>query len=392
MAGALADLSVAGKLALRTLGRRARSQIEPAPDLDRFQSEMEQLLAALPETVIRDYCWLDVSARQPPWVGTGMQLNTGDQVSYFTEGRVYASKFLDVYIGSALQLWYKVGKQGEVFRGTRASHSFVAADEGEFSVGNYFPNDWKDLQGTRKQDDQVYNSVSGASRILVIRWAQDCASGLKELAAAAGGDAKARVQNELERLAQGDITPPGWHYLWHLGPAEIYQSRFSEAENACIHCRTHGDVGILQKDVDLPLEENTEISWRWCIDQLPSTIREDTVPSHDYLSLAIEFDNGRDITYYWSATLPEGTGYDCPLPNWQGIEYHVVVRSGPSGLGEWLQERRNLFADYQRYMGEPPARIVKIWLIANSIFQREVGECSYSDITIHDASGEHSVL
>ena len=162
--------------------------------------------------------------------------------------------------------------------------------------------------------------------------------------------------------------------------------------HACIRCRTHGDVGILQRDVDLPLKASSEISWRWCVEQLPSTLREDTLPSHDYLSLAVEFDDGRDITYYWSSHLPVGTGYDCPLPNWSGKEFHVVARSGREGLGTWHEERRNLYADYRKYMGEPPARIVRVWLIANSIFQRGEGACDYADILLHSGKDELRVL
>ncbi len=151
-------------------------------------------------------------------------------------------------------------------------------------------------------------------------------------------------------------------------------------------------MGILQYDVDLPLDASSELSWQWCVDQLPSTLREDSVPSHDYLSIAVEFDNGRDITYYWSSELAVDTGYDCPLPNWHGVEYHVVVRSGQDGLGQWQQERRNLHSDYRRYMGDPPDRIVRVWLIANSIFQRREGRCDYADILLHNGSGELRVL
>jgi len=390
MAGTLTELQVAGKLALRAMGRRMRSQVEPAPDLDVFQGGMETLLAALPENVVKGHLWMTLPAQQPPWAGSGMRLEAGDEVSYFAEGRVYASEFLDIYVNPALQLWCKVGERGEIFRGTRASHSFAADSAGEVLFGNYFPNDWTTLQGARKQDDKVYQAVSGESRILVIRWSAGARKGLELLRAA--GDFQGRVGAELDRLAQGDTTPPGWYYLWHLGPAEIYRAARDGREEPCIHCNTRGDVGILQKDVDLPLGENTEISWRWCIDQLPSTLREDAVPSHDYLSLAVEFDNGRDITYYWSATLPEGTGYDCPLPNWHGIEYHVVIRSGKQGLGQWLEERRNLYRDYKHYMGKPPARITRVWLIANSIFQRGEGRCDYAGITLHGPEGELSVL
>ena len=254
--------------------------------------------------------------------------------------------------------------------------------------GNYFPNDWADPQGKRVQDDACYRAMSGGICVVAIRWRGSAVEGLTALLQA--GDPGGRISAELARIELGDTTPPGWHYLWHIGPAEIYRHTGNGSE--CIHCRTAADVGILQCDVDLPLDASSELSWRWRVQRLPSSLREGSVPSHDYLSIAVEFDNGRDITYYWSSTLPAGTGYDCPLPNWKGVEYHVVVRSGTRRLGEWLQERRNLHADYLHYMGEPPGRITRVWLIANSVFQRGEGECDYADIHLHHQSGATRVL
>jgi hypothetical protein len=43
-------------------------------------------------------------------------------------------------------------------------------------------------------------------------------------------------------------------------------------------------------------------------------------------------------------------------------------------------------------MGEPPARIVKVWLIANSLFQRGEGGCDYADIVISDGAETRQVL
>jgi hypothetical protein len=390
MTGTLTDLSVAGRLAVRSIAKRLRSGLESAPDLEQFQTGMDQLLVATPPSIVRDHTWLTLPATRPPWIPVGMHLDPGDEVSYFVEGRVYVNEFLDIYVNPAVQLWCKIGELGEVFRGTRNSHSFIAREAGEVLFGNYFPNDWSDMQGKRKQSDDVYKEVSGELRILVIRWSTTAVTGLTALEAS--GDFEGRLGAELGRIGQGDTTPPGWNYLWHLGPAEIYRAQTNDHSQACIHCHTQADVGILQRDVDMPLDADTEISWRWCIDQLPSTLREDSVPSHDYLSLAVEFDNGRDITYYWSSTLPVDTGYDCPLPNWQGVEYHVVVRSGQVGLGQWQDERRNLYADYLNYMGEPPARITRVWLIANSIFQRGEGRCDYAGIEMHGTEGSIAVL
>ena len=390
MAGALTDLGVAGRLAARAVGRRLRSDIEPPPDLDKFTADMEALLAQAPPSTVKEFHWVTVPATQPPWLGSGIQLESGEEVSLFVAGRVYANRLLDVYVPNSVQLWFKVGAEGEIFRGTRDSHSFSPAAAGELMIGNYFPNDWADTRGARKQSDSVYKAVSGELKVLVIRWTGTAAEGLRALAAeAAVGN---RLQSELARIDAGDSTPEGWQYLWHLGPAEIYQYSPSTDGNRGMRCRTCGDVGILQKDVDLPLTESSEISWRWCVEQLPSTVREDSVPSHDYLSIAVEFDDGRDITYYWSSNLPVGTGYDCPLPNWAGIEYHVAIRSGSEGLGQWHSERRNLHADYRHYMGDPPSRIVRVWLIANSIFQRGEGVCEYADIVLHENEQQLRVL
>ncbi len=389
MAGIFADLAVAARLALRATGRRLRSEIEPAPDLDDFQSELQAALDAAPDGVIAEVAWLDMPATQPPWVDCGLSVSAGEELSFFLDGRVYLSEPLDIYFEPNLQVWCRVGEDGPVFRGSRSSHSFRAPTAGRVQFGNYFPNAWENLQGDTAQDDSVYKGNRGDFRILVIRWSTSAEEGLRALLA---NFQAPLLADELARIELGDIAPAGWYYLWHVGPAEIFREGHGASGQPCIHCRTHRDVGILQKDLDLPLTPETEISWEWRVNQLPSTLREDTVPSHDYLSIAVEFDDGRDITYYWSSTLPEGYGYDCPLPNWQGIEYHVVIRSGKEGLGEWLKERRNLYEDYANYMGDPPTRITRIWFIAVSIFQREHGDCDYADIRMHGPDGEMKLL
>jgi len=109
---------------------------------------------------------------------------------------------------------------------------------------------------------------------------------------------------------------------------------------------------------------------------------EDTPLSHDYLSLAVELSDGRDLTYTWSRELAPETSYWCPLPTWRDREQHVVVRSGLDGLGRWHAEERDLYADHARFMGPHPARIVRVWLIAVSLFQRQRGQCWYADIEL----------
>ena len=78
----------------------------------------------------------------------------------------------------------------------------------------------------------------------------------------------------------------------------------------------------------------------------------------------------------------EGSGTCRYETNWNGKEYHVVVRSGSDGLGQWQSERRNLHSDYRTHMGDPPERIVRVWFIAVAIFQRGNGACAYRNIRL----------
>jgi len=213
--------------------------------------------------------------------------------------------------------------------------------------------------------------------VILLRWSGDPLDGLRTLQAATPHPL---IDLEIDRLTNPVLRPEGWNYLWFLGESEIYSA--PQADEAAIHCKTDCDAGILQHDIDLPFAEGTRLAWSWKVDALPSTLAEDILPTHDYLSIAVEFSNGIDLTYYWSAG-PVGTGYWCPLPTWAKREYHVAVRSGTAELGRWIDEDRNLYADYVAHVGRPPEQIRRVWLIANSMFQRGTANAR----TVRYASG-----
>jgi len=54
------------------------------------------------------------------------------------------------------------------------------------------------------------------------------------------------------------------------------------------------------------LTPTLRLRWSWRLDKLPSRLPEDTALTHDYISVALEFDDGRDLTWHWSAGLPPG--------------------------------------------------------------------------------------
>lgn len=66
MSRLVTDLMVAGQLALRTLGRRMRVELESPPDLQSFRREMDAVLVNAPATLVREYRWVHLPADRPP--------------------------------------------------------------------------------------------------------------------------------------------------------------------------------------------------------------------------------------------------------------------------------------------------------------------------------------
>ncbi|MCB5190532.1 DUF3047 domain-containing protein [Methylobacillus arboreus] len=346
---------------------------------DEFKDGFELILKQLPAGVLQDFHFFDLSSRDVPWLDSGIDIQEGDRFSSFAIGRTTLSG-TQIWIGPHYQLWFRVGEDGEVFRGTRDTHSWQATCSGRLYLASYFPGEWADVHGSLATPNEAYGLVEGGFSLLLIRWNVEPRQGLEHLRQL--GDVEGLLQGELDRLANGVEVPEGWKYLWFIGPAEIYRKhKHTHGETMC--CNTENDVGLLQQDVDVPLVPDAQLRWAWKVDLLPSEVAEDTLLTHDYMSIAVEFDNGQDITYYWSAGLPVGAGYRCPIPSWTARETHVVIRSGGQELGKWLNEQRNLYEDYAKYIGGAmPGRIVRVWLIALSLFQHRPGKCEYQDIEL----------
>lgn len=372
----------------------------PSIDLTRgeFQSRLAALLDSIPPNTLQGYAFFSVPANEPPWFDTGLDLRAGEHITALAVGSAILSSELDLLFYPDMQLWYRVGETGNVFRGTRQSHSFMASEPGRLYFGSYFPGEWATRTGGLSVGTDAYRQMQGGLDVLVLRWAVPPLEGLKRILSV--GDVGSLLASEIDRLQNAVKPPSGWEYLWFLGQSEIYGAGpVSPARRPSIACHTHRDAAILHKDVSVPLSADTRLCWSWKMDTLPCQLPENVLENHDYLSIAVEFDNGQDLAFFWSSQLPVDTGFRCPIPTWTARETHVVARSGSSLLGRWLDEERPLHTYYQRFVGTivkpdeshdprvvaPPTRIERIWLIANSMFRRQEGRCEYGAIELQTA-------
>lgn len=355
-------------------------KIVPVPNF----AGLAPALETLPEAVRPRLAGLTLSARHNDWRGTGLTLKRGEAFTVFADGAVWISKLLGIGAEPKLALWLRLAARGPIRKMPGNAGSFQAWTDGEIELCLKPPGEWADENGAF--DPAFPHSGSeGEIRAVVALWPCSAKDGLAALA-----------QTDFAALAGVAATtsapPADWSYLWRLGDGAIYEPS-TDGGKPAIHVHTHGDVGILQYALDMPLADDTVLEWRWRVERLPSDLPEHIQPTHDYLSIAVEFENGRDLTYYWSASLPEDTVFRCPLPWWSERETHWVLRSGSRELGRWLNERRSVKADYEKAIGGMmPARIVRVWLIANSVFQRGHGIADFADIALTQAGARTTIL
>jgi len=84
-----------------------------------FRSQFSALLSRVPPQTIRESAFFSLPANKPPWFDTGIECRAGEEITVFAAGRAYLSRELDIWLKPSFWLWYRLGEQGELFRGTR---------------------------------------------------------------------------------------------------------------------------------------------------------------------------------------------------------------------------------------------------------------------------------
>jgi hypothetical protein len=360
-----------------------------------FQSGFAALLAKAPLNTVRSSAFFSVPANQPPWFDTGLELKAGERVTVFVIGQAILSRELNLWFYPDMQLWYRIGDNGKIFRGTRNAHTFTASEAGRLFLDSYFPGEWSTRTGAVAVGTEAYRAMEGSLGVEIVRWGTEPLEGLKQLMAL--GDVGFLLASEIDRLEHAVRPPQGWEHLWFLGPSEIYSvGQLAPSKRPSIACYTHRDAAILHKDVSVPLTKDTRLRWSWKVDALPCDMPENMLENHDNVSIAVEFDNGQDLTFIWSSQLPVDSGFRCPIPTWTARETHVVARSGSSDLGRWCDEERPLYPYCERFVGTigqlddeydprvvaPPTKVVRVWLIANTMFRQKEGRCEFGAIEL----------
>ena len=347
------------------------------PDLAVLQRQWQAAAAGATVHLAR-YTTVFLPADSGGWIDTGLAVSRGQSVTLLSHGRIWLSREADLCFGANITLWYRIAG-GVIARSPGNSVTFQASASDTLSLIVKPPGEWANRQGDFLAD-YPHAGADGGVLVAVLIWNGPVTRGLS---AFAGLDASRIAASELSRIAEQVRRPPGWEPLWRVGETGMFRESADDTGGTVISCECCNDAAILKYPVDVELTETTRLSWSWRVRRLPSRIAENSLAGHDYVSVAVEFDNGQDLTWLWSVNLPVGTTFRCPIPWRDRHETHVVSRTGTGELGVWMSESKLVQAGYRDAVGgDLPRRVVGVWLISLSPFQRGVAAWDCRDIEL----------
>ena len=131
-----------------------------------------------------------------------------------------------------------------------------------------------------------------------------------------------------------------------------------------IHLKSDGDSSAINKEVKVDVRTWPILEWSWQVIKLPvGGDARKSATDDEAAQIYVVFPRfptavrSRIIAYIWDSTAPVGSVFKSEKT---GTVTYVVVRSGPSELGKWLNERRNVLEDFKRIYGDDPSEDVGV--------------------------------
>ena len=378
---ASASLRRAGTLAVATADQlRTPAPASTQLDLTAVATALRRTGAAVAQ--------VRVDARREPWTPTGLFVKQGTAITWVADGDSWILTRRGPRLDAALQLRVRTGASAPALDGTGSTFTAAAPHDGQIELCSLFPGELRGDEELVIYDRTMPRAVfRGGFDVVVAAW--DSGTEVDAcLAEAAAQDPTGLCHRELDRIRAPIAPPSGWEPHVNVPLAGLHRKCDREVD---VHA--HRRVEIICREARAPLTDALRLRWRWRMDQLPAKRAEDTLLTHDYMSVAVEFDDGRDLSYHWSVALPSETSYRCPLPHWREREWHLVARSGSAGLGEWHAEERAVARDRVKAIGDsPPREVVRVWLIVTCVSGGGEARGRYADIELTDSATTIRVL
>jgi hypothetical protein len=168
-------------------------------------------------------------------------------------------------------------------------------------------------------------------------------------------------------------VPLPWKLRVNAGAADT--RILMEGGEPALYLRSLNASFSLERELSVSIRDYPYLNWTWKALTIPprGDLRKRS-QNDQALQLLVAFEGGKILSYVWDANAPEGTVSEesIGLPFFITVKV-IVVKSGTSDRGRWLNISRNLYEDYKNMFGEEPHRVRGIRVQSNSQY---TGDCA----------------
>lgn len=201
----------------------------------------------------------------------------------------------------------------------------------------------------------------------------------------------------------GANLPDGWKPLtFKKIPRLTTYELVKDGTQVVVKAVSDSSASGLTREVRIDPKEFPIVRWRWKVDNLVQKGDATRKDGDDYparLYITFEYDPDKvsfgkklkykagqalfgnipigAITYVWETKASVGAILDNAYTDFVKM---VVVESGPSQIGLWIDESRNIHDDYKRAFGEEPPMINGIAIMSDTDNTKERAIAYYGDI------------
>ncbi len=207
----------------------------------------------------------------------------------------------------------------------------------------------------------------------------------------------------------GTGIPGGWKPLtFKKIPKQTEYVLVKDGEQVVVKAVSEASASGLTKEVTINPKDYPIVRWRWKVENLlqHSDVNRkdgDDYPARLYITFAYDPDHvsfgkklkykaGRvlfgdipigALNYIWETKTPVGTIVENAYTDFAQM---IVVESGLSKVGAWVDEERNVYEDYKKAFGEEPPMINGVAIMSDTDNTKERAVAFYGDISFRRAA------
>ncbi|HXH03815.1 MAG TPA: DUF3047 domain-containing protein [Candidatus Competibacteraceae bacterium] len=189
-----------------------------------------------------------------------------------------------------------------------------------------------------------------------------------------------------ERVPVGEFAAgrlDGWRPQTFRDKAET-RYRLEEVDGRrALRAEANSSASGLIRELPVDLSRTPYLHWSWRIERSLAGLDErrkggDDFPVRVYVvAKGLLFWQTRSLLYVWSGSQPAGSQWANP---YTGNARMIALRSGDGEAGRWLEERRDVRADWRQAFGEDITRLDGVAIMTDGDDSRRHSLGWYGDI------------